>query len=484
MHFALITKILGILLMVFSFSMVPPVVVAWYYNDGSELAFLGSFAIIFLLGLALWLPVWRQHGDLQTRDGFLVVTLFWAVLGSIGALPLLLSPALDLSVTDAIFEAISGLTTTGATVLTGIDELPNALRYYRQQLQWLGGMGIIVLAIAILPMLGVGGMQLFKAEIPGPMKEAKLTPRIAETAKALWIIYVAFTVACALLYRWAGMSWFDAIGHSFGTVSTGGFGMYDASMAHFDSALIDMIASLFIFLGALSFALHFAAWRGRSVGAYLLDPEFRFFAGLILLYIGLVAGGLWLFEAYQGDTLTTLRHAVFQSLSFSTGTGLTSTDAAAWPSYIPYLLALTSFIGGCAGSTGGGMKVIRAALVFHHSLRELRRLIYPSGVFSVRFGRRAADDRVLQAVWGFVGVYVMLAVLITLLFMMTGMDAGTALSTTTASLNNLGVGIDGVASGFGEVSTFAKWLMCFAMLLGRLEVFTMLVLFMPLFWRQ
>ena len=484
MHFALITKILGILLMVFSFTMAPPVAIAYWYNDGSEMAFLAAFAVIFLLGLGMWLPVWRHRAELQTRDGFLVVTLFWTVLGVIGGIPFLFNPALDISITDAVFESVSGLTTTGATVLSGLDALPKSLLFYRQQLQWLGGMGIIVLAIAILPMLGVGGMQLYKAETPGPMKEAKLTPRIAETAKALWFLYVAFTILCAVLYRAAGMDWFDAVAHSFSTISTGGFSTHDASMAYFDSPTIDMIASLFILIGAMSFTLHFAAFRSRSLRAYVLDPEFRFFIGLLTIYITMVAVGLWVYDHYHHNAGTTLRHAIFQVMSFSTGTGLTSTNMAAWPTYVLYFLVLTSFIGGCAGSTGGGMKVIRSALVFHHSLRELRRLIYPSGVFAVGFGNRSTDDRVLQAVWGFVGVYIMLAVIFTMIFIMTGLDPGTALATSAASLNNVGQGIAGVASGFGDITDFAKWMMCFAMLLGRLEVFTMLVLFMPLFWRQ
>ncbi|MEY1660610.1 TrkH family potassium uptake protein [Isoalcanivorax beigongshangi] len=484
MHFALITKILGILLMVFSFTMVPPVVVAYLFHDGSEMAFLRSFASIFCLGLVLWLPVWRERAELQTRDGFLVVTLFWTVLGTVGSLPFLLNPALDLSITDAVFESISGLTTTGGTVLTGLDQLPKSLLFYRQQLQWLGGMGIIVLAIAILPMLGVGGMQLYKAEIPGPMKDAKLTPRIAETAKTLWFIYLVFTICCALLFRWGGMSWFDAIAHSFSTVSTGGFSTHDASMGYYDSALLDMIAAFFIFLGALSFALHFAVFRGKNPLTYWRDPEFRFFVTLIVLYVSIVSIGLFLEQRYDGDPLTILRHSVFQVMSFSTGTGLTSTDMVSWPNAVLYTLALTSFIGGCAGSTGGGMKVVRVALVFHHSLRELRRLIYPTGVFAVRFGHRAADDRVLQAVWGFVGVYIMLSVALTLAFSMTGMDLGSALATTAASLNNVGQGFGDVGSGFSHLSNGAKWIMCVAMLAGRLEVFTLLVLFTPLFWRQ
>ena len=484
MHFALIGKILGLLLMLFSFSMLPPVMVAYLYQDSGEMPFLTAFAIIFIAGMLLWLPFARRKGELQTRDGFLVVSLFWVVLAGMGTLPLLLSPALQINFTDAFFEAMSGLTTTGATVLTGIEDLPDSIRYYRQQLQWLGGMGIIILAIAILPMLGVGGMQLYKAEIPGPMKESKLTPRIAETAKALWLIYVVFTISCAILFYLAGMPWLEAIGHSFGTVATGGFAMYDASYGHYDDFWIDMIGAVFIFLCSVSFALHFAVWRGKTLAAYVIDPEFRFFVGLIVAYTVLVTVGLWGYGVYNDDVQTTVRHALFQALSFGTGTGFTSTNAADWPSFIPYLLVLASFIGGCAGSTASGMKTVRVALVVRQSGRELRRLIYPSGVFALRFGRHAVDDRVLQAVWGFVGVYISIAVVMTLLFLATGLDLSTAFSATAASLNNLGAGIAGIAQGFGDVSDIGKWIACLGMLLGRLEIFTVLVLFSPMFWKQ
>lgn len=482
MHFALIVKTLGVLLMTFSFTMVPPVLLAWYFQDGGELTFITAFAVIFILGLLLWLPVWQRRGELRTRDGFLIVTLFWAVLGSIGALPFIIHPGLEISITDAVFESVSGITTTGGTVLSGLQELPKSLLFYRQQLQWLGGMGIIVLAVAILPMLGVGGMQLFKAETPGPMKESKLTPRIAETAKALWIIYLAFTLACACLYRWAGMDWFDAVSHSFSTVATGGFSTHDESMAYFDSTLINMICAAFIFLGSVSFSLHFAVFRGRSLKHYIRDPEFRFFVGLLALYVAVIFLGLWSYGLYQQQDIG-LSHAIFQALSFSSSTGFVSTATSQWPSYLPYFLVLTSFVGGCAGSTSGGIKIIRVALFVRQSFRELKQMIYPSAVFSVQFGRRAVGASVMQAVWGFIGVYIMLALLFTLLFMASGLDLGTAFSTTAASLNNLGQGIDGVSNGFGHLSDIAKWLMCFGMLLGRLEIFTFLVLFTPLFWR-
>jgi len=481
MHFSMIARILGMLMMVFSFTMLVPVGVSWWFNDQNYAPFFMSFGISLLLGMAVWLPFMRARAELQTRDGFLVVTLFWTVLSLIGALPIYLT--LDISYTDAAFESVSGLTTTGATVLTGLDDMPKSLLYYRQQLHWLGGMGVIVLAVAILPMLGVGGMQLYRAETPGPMKEAKLTPRIAETAKALWYVYLAITVICAVAYHLAGMDWFDAICHSFTTVATGGFSTHDASMAYFDSMAIDFIGAFFMMLSGCSFALIYSSWRRRSIVTFFLDPEFRFYFGLMYIYVVVVAVGLWVYKV-DHEPLEVLRHAFFQVASFTTGTGLTSHSAADWPSYLPYLLMLTSFIGGCAGSTGGGMKVVRAALIVQHSLRELRQLIYPHGVFALRFGRRAVNDSVLQAVWGFVGVYIALSVLITLMLTATGMDLTTATSTTAASLNNLGVGIAGVSSGFGHIGDAAKWIMSAAMLLGRLEVFTILVLFTRMFWRQ
>lgn len=483
MHFALISKVLGLLLVVFSFTMMPPVAVGFFHGDGSEGPFLTTFSISMVSGLLLWLPFFRHRAELRTRDGFLVVTLFWSVLGVIGALPLLISEAVPVGFTDAVFESVSGLTTTGATVLSNLDGLPPSILYYRQQLQWLGGMGVIVLAVAILPMLGIGGMQLYKAEIPGPMKESKLTPRIAETAKALWYVYLAITVACALAYWLAGMTLFDAICHSFSTVSTGGFSTHDASMAYWDNPLIDAVAVTFMLVGGINFALHFAAWRARSPGSYLRDPELRFFLGLMVVYVSLVSLGPLMFQVHESADLTA-RHAVFQVVSFGTGTGLTSANAAAWPSYIPYLLIFTSFIGGCAGSTASGMKVVRVALVARHSLRELRRLIYPNGVFALRFGKHVVSDRVLQAVWGFVGVYITIAVLATLAFAATGMDLTTAVSTVAAAMNNLGVGIGQAGAGFANVTPAAKWLMTLLMLLGRLEIFTFLVLFTPLFWKQ
>ncbi|MFW5969836.1 MAG: potassium transporter TrkG, partial [Halofilum sp. (in: g-proteobacteria)] len=406
MHFAVVQKILGGLLVLFSITMLPPVVVALLDGDGSWWPFVQSFGIILLLGIAIWLPASRARQGLRLREGFIVVALFWTALGLAGALPLILSTATDLSVTDAAFESISGLTTTGSTVIVGLDDLPRSILFYRQELQWLGGMGIIVLAVAILPMLGIGGMQLYRAEMPGPVKDNKLTPRIAETAKALWNIYVGLTFACGLAYWLAGMTPFDAIAHSFSTVAIGGFSPYDASMGHFDSALIEMIAVVFMVLGGANFALHFAAMRRRSLQPYAFDPEFRTYVRLLLALAAITVGYL-IFE----DTFDTVPEAVhrgiFQVVSIATTTGFTSASFADWPDFLPVLLIFASFIGACASSTGGGLKVIRVLLLFKQGRRELTRLVHPRARVAVKIGNKALDDQVVQGVWGFFATYIL-----------------------------------------------------------------------------
>lgn len=483
MHYAMISKILGLLLMLFSFTMVIPAGVAFWYQDGGMMPFIASFAITFLCGLGLWLPFMRANAELQPRDGFLVVTLYWTVLGVIGGLPFLLSEHLHIGITDAVFESISGFTTTGASVLTHLDALPRSLLFWRALSNWLGGMGVIVLALAILPMLGIGGMQLYKAEIPGPSKDTKLTPRIAETAKALWYIYLALTIACAVSFRIGGMNWFDAICHSFSAVSTAGFSTHDASLGYFHSGTINIIAALFVFLGACNFSLFFIAWQDRSLRNLVQDAEFRFFLGLEITYIAVVCLTLLAHGTYH-DPRTALHESILQVVSLSTGCGFVSASIGTWPTFIPFLLILSSFIGGCAGSTAGGMKVVRIALVFHHGQRELRRLIYPSGVFVLRFGGRPVNDRVLQAIWGFVGVYITLSMLSILAISATGVDFTTSVSAVAAAINNLGAGIGAVSDSFSQLPTVAKWILCADMLLGRLEVFTILVLFTPMFWKQ
>lgn len=482
MHFRIILRILGILLMVFSTTQLPPIGVSLFYNDGAAHAFAIAFALTLAIGFIIWLPVRGVQQDLRTRDGFLITALFWSVLGLAGSLPLQLSAAPHLSFTDATFEALSGLTTTGATVMTGLDTLPESMRYYRQQLQWLGGMGIIVLAVAILPMLGIGGMQLYRAETPGPVKDTKLTPRITETAKALWYIYLTLTIACALGYWLAGMTPFDAIGHSFATVAIGGFSTHDASIGYFDNPAIEIIAIFFMIVSGVNFALHFFAWRQRSLKHYLQDPEFKFYISLLAFITVVAFVALTLTATYE--PLESLRKAAFMVVSVATTTGFATADFAHWPSMLPFMLFVAAFVGGCACSTGGGMKVIRVLLILKQGHREVLRLIHPNAVIPVKLGRRPISDPVLEAVWGFFSVYLLVFVIMLIALLGTGLDQVTAWSAVGATLNNLGPGLGEVSAHYGDINDTAKWILCLAMLLGRLEVFTLLVLLTPAFWRR
>ncbi|ACJ26896.1 K+ transporter Trk [Shewanella piezotolerans WP3] len=466
-------------------SLLPPALVAVIYKDGGGMAFIQAFVLCLILGFTLWYPNRRHRKDLRTREGFLLVVLFWVVLGSIGAVPFIFSGQPSLSLTDSFFESFSALTTTGATVIVGLDTLPKAILFYRHLLQWLGGMGIIVLAVAILPVLGVGGMQLYRAETPGPVKDSKMTPRIAETAKALWYIYLALTVACAVAYWAAGMDVFDAICHSFSTIAIGGFSTHDASIGYFDSPAINMICVVFLLIAALNFSLHFAAFsrRGINLKVYFKDAEFKV---LIAIQLGLTAicfATLYHSGIYDSPE-ETFDYALFQAVSVSTTAGFGTESFHAWPLFLPILLIFSSFIGGSGGSTAGGIKVMRVILLLLQGSRELKRLVHPRGMFSIRISGKALPDRVIDAVWGFFSAYALVFVLCMLILMAMGMDAITAFSATAACLNNLGPGLGEVASNYASIGDGEKWVLLFAMLFGRLEVFTLLVLFTPTFWKN
>ncbi|RCV86422.1 TrkH family potassium uptake protein [Billgrantia montanilacus] len=482
MSLRIILRILGMLLMMFSLTMVPPILISLLFGDAQWDAFAIAIIITAATGLMMYLPNRLARKELRTRDGFLIAALFWSVLGLFGSLPLMLTGDAALSLTDAVFESFSGLTTTGATVITGIDFLPESILYYRQQLQWLGGMGIVVLAVAILPTLGVGGMALYRTEIPGPLKDSKLTPRITETAKALWYIYAALTITCFLAYMAAGMNWFDALGHSFSTVAIGGFSTYDASIGHFDSATIELICMLFLIISAMSFSLHFLAWRGRRIRHYFQDPEARFLLMFLAFLSVITVISLWLTGTY--DTERGLRHGIFQVVSVATTAGFGVADFSAWPGALPFLLFVAAFVGGCSGSTGGGMKVIRIILILKQGMREVMRLIHPNAVIAVKIGKVSVPDGIAQAVWGFFSVYVMLFFLMLVGVMATGVDQVTAWSTVASALNNLGPALGEASANYGEMPTLSKWILVIAMLLGRLEIFTVLVLFTPAFWRR
>ena len=483
MQLLVIQKILGLLLMLFSITMLPPLAIALWLQDETVRVFLLAFLVILAPGMALWLPARKVNKELRLRDGFIIVVLFWAGLGLAGSMPFLLAAAPDMSFTDSLFESVSGLTTTGATVITGLDHLPKSILFYRQELQWLGGMGIIVLAVAILPMLGIGGMQLYRAETPGPIKDSKLTPRITETAKALWYVYLSLTIACALMYWMAGMSPFDAVSHSFSTVSIGGFSTHDQSIGYFNSGLINAVAVLFMLIAGINFTLHFIGWRSLSLNAYRKDTEVKAFASVLLGLCVITCVYLGVKSTY-GDIQVTLSHGIFQSVSIATTTGFTTTSYQDWPTFLPVLLIFASFIGGCAGSTGGGLKVIRVVLLYKQGRREIRRLVHPNAIIRIKLAGKPVDESVINAVWGFFASYVAVFALLLILLMATGLDQVTAFSAVAACLNNLGPGLGEVGANYTGINDASKWLLCLAMLLGRLEIFTLLVLLTPTFWRK
>jgi len=481
MRFLVVRKVLGTMLMLLSANMLPPMAIAWWLADGEAVHFLVSMLIMFGAGLAFRLPTRKAQLDLHTRDGFLIVTLFWIAIGALSSLPFILGA--HLSFTDAVFESISAFTTTGATVMTGLDDLPRSILFYRQQLQWLGGMGIIVLAVAILPVLGIGGMQLYRAETPGPIKDDKLTPRITESARALWLIYLALTLACALGYRLAGMNSFDAVAHALSTLSTGGFSTHDASLAFFDNVAIEVVAEIFMILAAINFSVHFLAIAKRDPRVYTRDFEARAFLLLILATIIVTTITLW-FNGYYPGFWTALRQSAFQVVSVITSTGYTTTNFSLWPLFLPVLLIFISFVGGCAGSTAGGMKVIRFVLVYKQAVQHVRQLIHTRALLPVKLGRRVVSDRIAAAIWGFFGVYLFTFGLIMLMVMATGVDQVTAFSAVATSMNNLGPGLGEVSSNFTALNSPAKWMLAAAMLLGRLEIFTVIVVLSPDYWRS
>jgi len=478
-----IQSIIGILLLLSSGMMLPSALVGYLYNDGTSSAFLESAGILALLGILLYLPVRQAQYDLRLRDGFLVVAVSWLTLCIGGSVPFLLMDNLQISVVDAFFEAVSGLTTTGATVITQIDELPRGIQFYRQQSQWFGGMGIIVLAVAVLPMLRIGGMQLFRAETPGPMKDSKLTPRITETAKALWLIYLGLTVTCALAYWLAGMSGFDAISHSFSTVAIGGFSTHDSSMAWFNSPLIESIAMVFMIISGMNFALHFLAWRNATMLPYRQDAEVKVYLLLLLFASIAVSAGLYLTNTF-GSVSESVRYGMFQAVSFLTTTGYTTAPGYLWPSTLPVILMMMATIGGCAGSTGGGMKVMRVMMLYRQSVREIHHLIHPNATIPTKMGGKTISGKVMYAVWGFFFLYMASFAILSLLVTITGVDPITAFSAVGASIANLGPAMGEVGDNYASINDAAKVILAFAMLLGRLEIFTLLVLFTPAFWRD
>ncbi|EGY33297.1 TrkG protein [Aggregatibacter actinomycetemcomitans serotype e str. SC1083] len=487
MHFLSILRIVGILVMCFSCTMLLPAFVALLYGDGGGKAFIQSFVMSAIAGVILWWACHHHKEELRSREGFLIVVAFWVVMGSLGAIPFMLFEDPDLTISSAFFESFSGLTTTGATTIVGLDNLPKAILFYRQLLQWLGGMGIIVLAVAIIPLLGIGGMSLYRAEISGPLKENKMRPRITETAKTLWIIYTSLTLLCAFSYWLAGMSPFDAISHSFSTVSIGGFSTHDSSIAYFDSSTVNIITVIFLLISACNYALHFNAFsqlgKRNIFLSYFRDPEFRFFM-LIQFSLVLICFAMLLANHHFDETFQNLEQAVFQSVSISTTAGYTTSSFEQWPLFLPILLLFASCIGGCAGSTGGGLKVVRVLVLYLQAKRELKRLIHPNLVYPIKLGKRVLDERVIQSIWAFFSAYLLVFVICLLGVISCGVETFDAFNTVIACLNNVGPALGTVSSNFVGIPDSAKWILTLAMVCGRLEIFSLLVLFTPAFWRS
>lgn len=476
-------RVLSFLLMCLSLSQLPPIAVGWYYNETDLWPFFISALMTFGSGFFLWLVTHNNKTELRTRDGFLIVALFWTVLSAYGALPFCMSTQPHLPFVDAVFETVSGLTTTGATVLIGLDAMPRSILYYRSQLHFLGGMGIIVLAVAVLPMLGVGGLQLFRAETSGIFKDSKLTPRIAETAKALWIIYIALNILCTMAFWLNGMTLFDAVLYAFATISTGGFAPHDASFAYYPGAGLQLWCVLFMFLGGLNFSLHYVVFRQGNFLAFWRDAETRTFIRIQIFLVAIITLALLIKQAYSSPGKAFI-DSLFQVISVSTTTGFTTTDFSLWPVFIPVLLLIGGLIGGCAGSTAGGIKTIRLLVILKQGSREIQRLIHPAGVFLMKINQKTIPDRIVDSVWGFIGVYMIVFNIILMSLMWCGLDFIEAFSSVVSAMANIGPALGEVATNFTSVSDGAKWVLSFAMLVGRLEVFSIMVLFSPAFWRQ
>ena len=479
-----VVALVGRIVMIFALLMAVPLGFAAAGDDGAQMAFIGAMMATFGAGAAMSLTMSRFRRELQPRDGFLLVTLTWLLLPAFAALPLLWAVP-GLSVTDAYFEAMSGFTTTGATVLTGLEKLPVSVNVWRCLLVFVGGMGIIVLVVAILPLLGVGGAQLFKSETAGPMKDQKLTPRIAETARGLWAVYFAIAGACFLAYRWAGMSWTDAFMHMCSTMGLGGFAAYDASFGAFESPLIEAVAVAFMLLAGVNFALYFLVWKKRSAAVLWRDLEARMYAAVMLGSVLLVALFLLANGVYP-SFLESLRHAAFSVVSVATTTGFATVDYAQWPIFAPVLMLFLCSFATCAGSTGGGIKLIRSLLLLKQARRELTRIVHPRAVVPVTLGGAVVPNQVLMSVLAFMLFYGSTMVVVSMLLMFSGLDLVSAATATIACINNTGPGLGqvGPAGNYQGLTDFQTWVCTFAMLLGRLELLSVLVLFTPAFWRR
>ncbi|MBK9019319.1 MAG: TrkH family potassium uptake protein [Sulfuritalea sp.] len=478
-----LVRVFGALLMGFALCLAVPMGLSWYLGDGAHSAFDEAFLLTSATGAGLFFAARREKRELKVRDGFLLVVMIWTLLPVFAALPLILQ--LNISFTDAYFESMSGLTATGATVLAGLDHLPLSINFWRTFMHWIGGMGVVVLAVAILPMLGIGGRQMFKAETPGPMKESGLTPRIAETAKGLWKVYFLFTMLCALAYWHAGMEGWDALMHAFSTMGLGGFSSKDASLGHYASLEIELIAITFALISGINYATHYMAFAGHSFAPYRRDPEAPYFLGVLALSTLALSAYLIHLDIFT-DVMTALRYVGFHVVSLSTSLGLATTDYGQWPMFAQLWMLFLGSFAACSGSTGGGIKMIRAMILYKQVYRELVLAMHPRAVYPARIAGEPVTPQIIAAVMAFGFIYMVSIVTLTLLMSASGMDILTGFSAVVATINNTGPGLNlvGPASNFGVLSDFQTWLCSLAMLLGRLEIFTLLVVLTPAFWRR
>ena len=473
-----ILNLFSVLVLFFSFSYIFPIVVSIIFDDGALHIFVKTLIAISLIGIIGLAATRNINNELSQKDGFVIIVMFWVVLSIAGSIPFYLS---GMSIIDSFFESMSGITTTGATVISNIDALPESVLFYRQMLQWMGGMGLIVLAIAVMPLLGIGGGQIYKTEIPGAMGEQRLTPRIKETAQALWSIYLGLTILCALLYYLGGMSAFDAISHAMSTVAIGGFSTHNESIGYFNSSTIEIICIVFMLLSAFSFTLHYFAIYKRKPLKYFYDPEFRFFFSILLLVL---AVSLFINSFTDYENSPNFKEIVFHSVSMITTTGFSISDTSDWPLSVSFLLLVGAFVGACSGSVGGGVKSWRVMIMLNHAYSNIMKMIHPNSVISLKIGSRSVDDEVATSVWGFFSIYVISFMILLLAVLTSGLDLESAFSAVGACLNNLGPGLGAVSENYSNISSFTKSILAFAMLLGRLEIFTLLVILTPMFWAK
>ncbi len=483
-RFCTLSFILGLILMIFGLTYALPIATSLYFADGMTDHFLHGMSLNIGVGGILSGLTMRYRGDLKTRDGYLLVASFWILMASAATLPFMWGIP-NLSFTDAFFETTAGLTTTGATVFVGLDNLAPSLNLWRHELNWIGGLGIIVLAVAILPLLGIGGMQLYKVEIAGPVKDSKLTPRINETARLLWMVYAGLTLLCICALKWAGMSWFDAICHAFSTLSLGGLSTHDASIGYFNSSTIEWVLTVFMLISAMNFAVHYQALHQRSLKPYLADPEAIPMLSIIFTSVLVCSAYIYSHHIYL-DFYTALRYASFNLISVATTSGFISTDYSQWPAFVPWWMLYLSCITACTGSTGGGIKMFRTLLLWKQAGREMFSVLHPHAINPIRIGNMPIPNKIIFSVLAFIFLYFISIVALTFSLLFSGLDPITALSAVLACINNAGPGLGGVGVGghYHGLSDFQTWVCAIAMLLGRFEVFTLLMLFTPAFWRK